>query len=86
MMKKYSLIRERGKIAIARQSNCSLAKKRGKTFHFLRATILAGKAMAEKAYEMKPIFTDLLSYYGGPQGAHRMSILAKMEMTFKMTA
>ena len=32
--------------------------------------------MAEKAYEMKPIFTDLLSYYGGPQGAHRMSILA----------
>ena len=59
---------------------------RGKTFHFLRANSLAGKAMAEKVYEMKPIFTDLLSYYGGPQGAHRMSILAKMEMTFKMTA
>ena len=59
-----------------------VSKRRGKTFHFLRATSLLEKLW----YEMKPIFTDLLSSYGGPLGAHRMSILAKMDMTFKMTA
>ena len=86
MMKKYSFIEKEEKLQWIRQSNSSLAKKLGKIFHFLRATSLAGKAIAEKVYEMKPIFTDILSYYGGPQGAHRMSILAKMEMTFNMTA